>query len=63
MKTIIADFFFASISTINAQVSQEWAVRYNGPANRIDEAYSMAVDGLGNVYVTGRCDRLLFKMT
>jgi hypothetical protein len=34
--------------------SQEWAVRYNGPVNVVDGGTSIAVDILGNVYVTGR---------
>ena len=35
------------------QVSQEWVRRYNGPGNGVDMATSVAVDGSGNVLVTG----------
>lgn len=32
---------------------QKWASYYNGPGKNRDEATAMALDGLGNVYVTG----------
>jgi len=36
-----------------AQVDTAWVRRYNGPGNSLDAVYAMAVDGSGNVYVTG----------
>lgn len=37
----------------NLEGNEEWIIRYNGTANDSDRAYSIAVDSLGDVYVTG----------
>jgi len=37
----------------NSSGIQQWVQRYNGPTNGADKAYTIAIDGLGNVYVTG----------
>ena len=35
-------------------VDTAWVRRYNGPANSFDGAWALAMDGSGNIYVTGQ---------
>jgi len=55
MKNLILLFVFCSFAAgiSFSQVSIVWEKRYNGTGNNYDEATSLFVDGVGNVYVAG----------
>jgi len=55
-KGIETDYDYAVIK-YDSSGEQQWGRRYNGLANESDSPSSIAVDGLGNVYVTGRNSR------
>ena len=59
----LSDYATIKYSTNGKQL---WAARYNGPDNQWELALAIAVDGLGNVYVTGysegaNCDYATIK--
>lgn len=54
----VASNLFDDCATIkyNSSLTQTWAQTFNGIGNKNDRAFAIAVDGAGNVYVTGQSD-------
>ena len=50
--TVLPDYDYATIK-YDSDGRAQWIARYNGPAAGDDEATALALDGAGNVYVTG----------
>jgi uncharacterized delta-60 repeat protein len=54
--TIIFVLLFSEFLYAEQPPQERWGIRYNGPENSDDFSSGIAIDNLGNVYVTGRSD-------
>jgi uncharacterized delta-60 repeat protein len=53
LYVVLIAFCLFTPALLQGQVDTAWTRRYNGPGNSVDQAFSVAADGQGNVYVTG----------